>query len=380
MTRLMFISAEENFSGGETVLLNFAHQFSIDPNFEVDMLVKDSSVLSKKLIKEVKYNNINLLESTYFQRISESSALKYLISIFIGNYKLLKLIIRRKPDVVIYNGIGPSIYGILTKLFTFKKVIVIHHNIKINRLYELYAKYLIGLDIFVCVSNAVKKSIESKLNEKKLRVVYNGVDIINKSYSEKFDQPQNIRLVMAGHITRWKGFHIFLEAIKILREKKGGLSNEVLFEILGEPWTVDEKEYYDELNKYVITNSLSSHVKFLGFLPLVELLPDMHYLIHASIEPEPLGMVLIEGMQYGCIVLASNSGGAPEIITQGKDGFLYTPGDSKELADLLERLIYHTDKTDLYKISLNAMDTINERFNSINQTSAYKEIIEEILL
>jgi glycosyltransferase involved in cell wall biosynthesis len=54
---------------------------------------------------------------------------------------------------------------------------------------------------------------------------------------------------------------------------------------------------------------------------------------------EPFGRVLIEAMSAELPVIASNSGGGPEIIGDGEDGLLFSAGDYKELASCMLRLL-----------------------------------------
>jgi glycosyltransferase involved in cell wall biosynthesis len=58
-----------------------------------------------------------------------------------------------------------------------------------------------------------------------------------------------------------------------------------------------------------------------------------------SIWNEPFGMVLLEALSYRKPVVASKVGGIPEIIKDGKTGFLFSPGNSQELAEAIVRLL-----------------------------------------
>ena len=58
-----------------------------------------------------------------------------------------------------------------------------------------------------------------------------------------------------------------------------------------------------------------------------------------SIWAEPFGMVALEGMGSGKPVIASRSGGLVDFVAHGKNGLLFTPGDSFELAEALEHLM-----------------------------------------
>ena len=51
-------------------------------------------------------------------------------------------------------------------------------------------------------------------------------------------------------------------------------------------------------------------------------------LLHASIEFDPYPTVLLEAARAGIPAVASNLGGSPEIITDGVNGFLFSPRDA----------------------------------------------------
>ncbi len=69
--------------------------------------------------------------------------------------------------------------------------------------------------------------------------------------------------------------------------------------------------------------------------PYIEL---MDVLVNAS-DPEPFGIVLLEGMARGVAVMAVDSGGPAEFVQDGTTGVLAASGSPEDLADALERLL-----------------------------------------
>jgi colanic acid/amylovoran biosynthesis glycosyltransferase len=61
--------------------------------------------------------------------------------------------------------------------------------------------------------------------------------------------------------------------------------------------------------------------------------------LNTSIEPEPLGTTIYEAMAMGKPVIASHLGGSPEIVDNGRAGFLVPAEDSRELATLLAKIL-----------------------------------------
>src|SRR4030095_17066617 len=72
---------------------------------------------------------------------------------------------------------------------------------------------------------------------------------------------------------------------------------------------------------------------FTGFRrDIPELIQLLDVVVHASVEPEPFGRVIAEGMAMGKPVVAAMNGGPLEIIRDGQTGFLVPSGDLEKLA------------------------------------------------
>ncbi len=78
-------------------------------------------------------------------------------------------------------------------------------------------------------------------------------------------------------------------------------------------------------------------------------------------QVETLGVVAIEALSYGLPVVASNLGGIPDIVKDGKTGLLFKPGDHEELA---EKIIQVLENRDLAReLVLNGQRHIKENFS-----------------
>src|ERR1019366_5578541 len=80
-------------------------------------------------------------------------------------------------------------------------------------------------------------------------------------------------------------------------------------------------------------------VRYMGFVRSEEFLTSVDVLVVPSVWDEPFGMVVIEAYTQGVPVIASCRGGLPEIVENGKTGFLFDPNGSPSLAEILGRLI-----------------------------------------
>jgi glycosyltransferase involved in cell wall biosynthesis len=75
-----------------------------------------------------------------------------------------------------------------------------------------------------------------------------------------------------------------------------------------------------------------------------EVLAATSVLVHASTEPEPFGLVLIEAMACGRPVVATAAGGVLDIVEDGGTGLLVSPGDVESTASAVVRLLLHPEQ------------------------------------
>jgi glycosyltransferase involved in cell wall biosynthesis len=142
-----------------------------------------------------------------------------------------------------------------------------------------------------------------------------------------------LRVGMVGRIASWKGQHVFLEAFA--RAFPSGAERAV---VMGSP-LFGEHDYERELHELAERLDIAERVEFIGFKEDVAAeLASFDILVHASTIPEPFGQVVLEGLAAGKAVVAAGAGGPTEIITHGRDGLLYEPGDADALAAALTTL------------------------------------------
>jgi glycosyltransferase involved in cell wall biosynthesis len=142
-----------------------------------------------------------------------------------------------------------------------------------------------------------------------------------------------LRVAMVGRLAPWKGQDVFLEAFARAfpdGDEQAVLAGSAMF---------GEDVFEAQLRARTVELGIADRVEFTGFVDDVHaLLAGCDVLVHASIIAEPFGQVVIEGLAAGLPVIATDSGGPSEIITDGVDGLLCGPGDVGLMARLLRRL------------------------------------------
>ena len=89
---------------------------------------------------------------------------------------------------------------------------------------------------------------------------------------------------------------------------------------------------------------MEDRILLAGFrLDVPAVMRGLDVLVLAS-DAEPCGRVLLEAMASGTAIVATNTGGTPELVRDGKEGLLVPPRDASALADAIERLVRQSDQ------------------------------------
>jgi glycogen synthase len=127
-------------------------------------------------------------------------------------------------------------------------------------------------------------------------------------------------LIFVGRLIRGKGVHVLIEALRELDHR--GYRRELT--IVGDGPALTELRRAAE----------GFSVEFVGPRrdgELSDLLVDHRILVVPSVDPEPFGIVAIEGLACGCVVVATRNAGLVEAV--GTHGLLCQPGDPRSLAN-----------------------------------------------
>lgn len=177
--------------------------------------------------------------------------------------------------------------------------------------------------------------------------VYNAVDLERFSpEGPKLDldelcgmSPPDHRVILVGLVAtmaRWKGHEIFLRALAAVPREvplRGYVIGGPLYQTVGSQYTIEE------LRGLAAQLGIADRVGFTGFVAdPAAAMRTLDIVAHASIAPEPFGLVIAEAFACGRAVIASAAGGAAEIIVPGETALAHRPGDAIELARLIARL------------------------------------------
>lgn len=137
------------------------------------------------------------------------------------------------------------------------------------------------------------------------------------------------KILALGRLVKAKGMHHLISTLSVIDEN-------VQLDIVGDgPET-------PALKNMVKQRGLTSRVNFYGWLPhekIEKIYENSSIVVIPSVWPEPFGIVGIEAMAHGKPIVAFDSGGISEWLSNGKTGFLVQIGDTEMLATKIMTLL-----------------------------------------
>lgn len=172
-----------------------------------------------------------------------------------------------------------------------------------------------------------------------MRRVYNGIDMAAFDWQPPAPEAQGILAV--GRLVEKKGFHILIEALRILRDD----GREVTCRIIG------SGEEDTDLRAQMTAARLGDSVTFEGSIPQVGVKRAMREaavmacpcIVGEDGNRDGMPTVLLEAMALGLPCIGTNVTGIPELINDGVSGFVVPEGDTAALAKALARLLDDAD-------------------------------------
>lgn len=172
-----------------------------------------------------------------------------------------------------------------------------------------------------------------------------------------------LTLGVVGRITKPKGQRVLLNALGRLGPTlKAGMR--VMFVGAPSPDGNEDVTYNQRLRECVTQFGLQERVHWAGYQPTVApYYRAMDVLVHPSLSDsgESMPLAVLEALQHGVPVIASWTGGIPEVVRHGSNGLLVPPGNEVVLARTLERFLQ--DATLRARLHSGAQASLDERFS-----------------
>ncbi|MEO5335492.1 MAG: glycosyltransferase family 4 protein [Magnetospirillum sp. WYHS-4] len=217
----------------------------------------------------------------------------------------------------------------------------------------------------------------------KIRIVHRGVDL-NRFDPAKVSVERVVALakdwrltdglpvvMLPGRLSRWKGQKVVLEAVALMNRRD--------FRCVLVGSDQGRTGYREELGAFIERHGLGGVVRFVDHaadMPAAYMLSDV--VVSASTDPEAFGRVMAEAHALGRPVIASNHGGAREIVLEGKTGWLVPPGNAEALATALNEALALTP-ADRERISRDAIAHVRASFTTDLMCARTLAVYAEVL-
>ena len=270
-------------------------------------------------------------------------------------------------------------------------VLLLHRFTGLPFLYHIHNNYidypanreaLAHAEIVIANSGEMRRDFIQWLGPKmeRIRVVYNGMDaerfrpgLPSTLRQEIGAAPDDVVIGISSRLAPDKGQETFLlAAARVIAQEP-----RARFVIVGDDAIFsDNADYVPMLRKMALEKGLAGRVHFLGFRSdMPNIYPGLDILVNAAWR-EAFGLVVVEAMACCRVVIGTQAGGIPEIITHGKDGFLFPVRDEQQLAELLLEALRQPELRE--RIGLAARQTVLDRFTIQRQVHDHEKLYEEL--
>jgi glycosyltransferase involved in cell wall biosynthesis len=344
---ICFFNSNKAWGGGEKWHLSTCKEFS-RRGFKTILVTNLHSEIGKMGIQEK--------QDVYRFRVGNLS--------FVNPFKILTFFLffkSKRVDAVIMNL--PSdlkVAGIAAKLAGVKNIIYRRgmphplRNTWLNRF--LFTNVLTHVIVNSKeIGRSLKQGNESWFPEKKMVLIYNGVDTsrpIDKSRKLYEKVGNEIVIGNAGRLTEQKGQKYLIEMAKLL--KRDGVNFKILI--------AGEGELRESLQKKIDEESLKDQVLILGHVSdMPAFFTSLDVFVFTSLY-EGSANTLIETLQFGVPTIAWDVSSNPEIIEDAQTGYLAELGNVPDLVSKFKMIV---EKKDVQGILVkNGKNAVYEKFDS----------------
>jgi glycosyltransferase involved in cell wall biosynthesis len=304
-------------------------------------------------------------------------------------FKLYLVFKREKFDLVQLNTAKAGFLGrIAAKLAGVKKVVYMPHGHVfygyfgwgLNTLILFLERFVAGLTDKIIVLTKLEKNdfiLRGIKKDKDINIIYSGLELelLNKVKSGDRSKlrdswgagPEDKIVGLVSRLEEVKGPVYFIKAAGVVAKDLPGTK----FVVAG------DGSLKKSLEKLSLELGLKEKIKFLGWQDnSLEIISVLDILVQPSLN-EAVGRVLLEAQALGVAVVASRTGGIPEIVKDEVAGILVEPGDHQAIAQALSELL----KNDRLRneMAIAGRDWVRDNFDSRKMVDNIKDIYKRLL-
>lgn len=364
---ILHLSAVKNWGGGGQHILNLCYELS-------------------KTHKDVKNIVVVAQDGQFHERLKKGSQKFTTLPLAIkvdprAILKLIKLCRKEKIDIIHIHGSNSLTLAVIANFFSDLPPFVFSKKTSFKIKDRFLTKYKYNhykLKKILCVSEVTKNITAAAITDKhKLKTIYHGTCLDNKSTFTPFKIREYYRIpadnkiigLVANHI-KAKDLLTWVAVIDYLVNQKSisGLK----FVQIGSPSAIT-----NEIKAMLTSKKLSEHVQFIGYSKFAANFIKQFDVFLLTSKSEGLPQVICESFYHKIPVVSTNTGGIPELIEDGINGYLSEVGDYKSLGDNIVKLLNDTSLAT--RFTERSFEKLTPRFTSENMASEtlveYKKIL-----
>lgn len=355
------------FGGAETLIYNYCREINkdFDITFVTGLKSKNEWEHKFREITPKIYHLANMFEDKQLQLE------------FICNY-----IKTREIEVlhIIHNGFTFELIPEIKKRNPNIKIVVTMFNDRVEY-FGLSLEYEKYVDIFVTDNDKVAQNYKSKVSASKpVRVIPNGINCYQEFSKKLYDyvacrkelgiKDDGVGVFFIGRLSEEKNPDVFVDAAKLVISSSQ--KNDTKFFIIGDGNMKEEVERR-------ISDASSKEIKYLGYQPSLEVARYLSggdiFVLPSRVEGFPLS--ILEAMAMETAVIASDVGAVSQVISNGKDGFVVTPGSAKEISETVIKLV--KDRPLLETIKKRARSKVENKYSNKVLGDNYRKLYKELM-
>ncbi|HAY32787.1 MAG TPA: glycosyltransferase [Ignavibacteria bacterium] len=374
--KLVHIISNLSLGGAQILLLDILKNLKKDERIDIKVICLDSG----EFVRNFSESGIEVID------LKEKGLLNIKIL-----FKLKKILKNLNPDLVHTHLNKADFYGrVAAKLSGAKHIITTCHNYSshhegadinsisvFDRIDNAVIKYTDSY--IVAISEIVKRFILNRNSNFKSRteVIYNGIDVSKETYITNEDSRRALRksldineddfvILISGRLEKQKGHLFFIKSMQnILKSKK-----KIKLLILG------DGSLKEDIQNLISELELKEFIILAGFQKSTEEYIEICDVVAVPSLWEGFGLVILEGMIKRKPVLASNTGGIPEIISDGINGILFDTENEKSLQEKF-LFLYESvreSKNEIDTVKNNAVNILKEKFDISKNSELYRHL------
>ncbi len=361
--KILHLNTERTWRGGEQQTMHLLQGLA-QCGIHSDLICQPDSPIARRTGQA----GLNVIPVTMHGEIDLLAAVRIRSFVRKHNYNIIHSHTSHAHTLAFAATIGLGVKRLVTRRVDFS---IFRHSF----LHLSGIKYRFMADHYIAISQKIKNVlVDDGIAAGRIFVIYSGID------PGRFtgQRPDHLRsefniaadekvVINVAHLAGHKGQKYLVRAIPMVLEK---IQN-VRFFIIG------KGELMDDLKRLSASLGLEEHLVFTGFRDDIGAFYNLADLFVMSSVQEGLGTAIMDALAVARPVVATRSGGIPEIINDGETGRLVEPADPEALASGIIELLTYSDLA--RNMATRGQEMVQQRFSLDAMVDEYRQVYQQLL-